>query len=225
MAIIQSGVSGSTLMTVDPARLAGRMSLQPYEQTGHYSLGTSTGTVATGTVANGAIFSMRWAPGTGALCLIDKITISVNQVAAFVTTGQAVAIAARIVRNTTAVGSGGTPITVPSNSQKYRTSMPTSGFTTGTSDIRVGTTGAVTAPSGGTSDTNVLAVIAGAGILTTAFVNIIPAGSVLIDCNNGRSPIILTNGDNLLIENNVLLANTGTYQAFINIEWSEATAY
>jgi len=225
MAIIQSGVSGSTLMTVDASRLSGRMSLQPYEQTGHYSVSAATGTIATATAANGQLFTMRWAPGTGALCLIDKITISVNQVAAFVTTGQAVGIAARILRGTTAVGSGGTQITVPSNSQKYRTSFATSGFTAGTSDIRVATTGAVTSASGGTLDTNPLAVIAGAGILTTAFVNIIPAGTVLIDSTNGRYPIVLTNTDVLVIENNILLSNTGTYQMFVNVEWSEAAAY
>jgi len=224
MAIIQSGVSGSTLMTVDASRLAGRMSLQPYEQTGHYSVSAATGTIATATAANGQLFTMRWAPGTGALCLIDKITISVNQVAAFVTTGQAVGIAARILRGTTAVGSGGTQITVPSNSQKYRTSFATSGFTAGTSDIRVATTGAVTSASGGTLDTNPLAVAAGAGS-TTAFVNVIPAMTTLVDSNNGRSPIILTNTDVLVIENNILLSNTVTYQMFVNVEWSEAAAY
>jgi len=224
MAIIQSGVSGSTLMTVDASRLAGRMSLQPYEQTGHYSVAAATGTIATATAANGQLFTMRWAPGTGALCLIDKITVSVNMVAAFVTTAQAIGIAARVLRGTTAVGSGGTQITVPSNSQKYRTSMPTSGFTAGTSDIRVATTGAVTSASGGTLDTNPLAVAAGAGS-TTAFVNVIPAMTTLVDSNNGRSPIILTNTDVLVIENNILLSNTGTYQMFVNVEWSEAAAY
>ena len=56
MAIIQSGVSGSTLMTVDPSRLAGRMSMQPYEQTGHYSVAGVTGTIATGTAANGQLW-------------------------------------------------------------------------------------------------------------------------------------------------------------------------
>lgn len=224
MAIIQSGVSGSTLMTVDPSRLAGRMSMQPYEQTGHYSVTGVTGTIATGTAANGQLFAMRWAPGTGALCLIDKITVSVNMVAAFVTTAQAIGIAARVIRGTTGVGSGGTQITVPSNSQKYRTSMPTSGFTAGTSDIRVATVGALTSASGGTSDTNPLAVAAGAGS-TTAFVNVIPAMTPLVNSDSGRSPIILTNTDVIVIENNILLANTGTYQLFVNVEWSEAAAY
>jgi len=224
MAIIQSGVSGSTLMTVDASRLAGRMSLQPYEQTGHYSVTAATGTIATATAANGQLFTMRWAPGTGALCLIDKITVSVNMVAAFVTTAQAIGIAARVLRGTTAVGSGGTQITVPSNSQKYRTSMPTSGFTAGTSDIRVATVGALTSASGGTLDTNPLAVAAGAGS-TTAFVNVIPAMTTLVDSTNGRYPIILTNTDVLVIENNILLSNTGTYQMFVNVEWSEAAAY
>jgi hypothetical protein len=225
MAIIQSGASGSTLMTVDASRLAGRMSLQPYEQTVHYSVTAATGTIATSTAANGQLFTMRWAPGTGALCLIDKITISVNQVAAFVTTGQAVGIAARILRGTTAVGSGGTQITVAGNSQKYRTSMATSGFTAGTSDIRVAGTSALTSASGGTLDTNPLAVVAGPGILTTAYVGIIPPGTVLTDSTNGRYPIVLTNTDVLVIENNVLLSNTGTYQLFVNVEWSEAASY
>lgn len=224
MAIIQSGASGSTLMTIDPTRLAARVSLQPYEQTGHYSLAAATGTIATGTAANGQLLTLRWAPGTGALCLIEKITVSVNMVAAFVTTAQAIGIASRVLRGTTAVGSGGTQITVPSNSQKYRTSMPTSGFATGTSDIRVATTGALTSPSGGTLDTNPLAIAAGAGSLT-AFVNVIPAMTPLLDSANGRSPIILTNGDALIIENNILLSNTGTYQAFINVEWSEAASF
>jgi hypothetical protein len=224
MAIIQSGVSGSTLMTVDASRLSGRMSLQPYEQTGHYSVTAATGTIATATAANGQLFTMRWAPGTGALCLIDKITVSVNMVAAFVTTAQAIGIAARVLRGTTAVGSGGTQITVPSNSQKYRTSMATSGFTAGTSDIRVATVGALTSASGGTLDTNPLAVAAGAGS-TTAFVNVIPAMTPLVDSNNGRYPIVLTNTDVLVIENNLLLSNTGTYQMFVNVEWSEAAAY
>lgn len=225
MAVIQSGALSTTILTVDPTRLAARTSLQPYEQTGHYSLAVATGTIATGTAAGAAMFTMRWAPGTGAICLIDKITVSINQVAAFVTTGQAVGLAARVSRGTTAVGSGGTPVTVPSNSQKYRTSMPTSGFATGTSDLRVATTGALTAPTGGTLDTNPLAIAAGPGILTTAFVGIVPPMTPLLDSTNGRSPLILTNGDSLLIENNILLANTGTYQAFINVEWSEAAAY
>ena len=140
------------------------------------------------------------------------------------TTAQAIGIAARIIRGTTGVGSGGTQITVPSNSQKDRTSMPTSGFTAGTSDVRVATVGALTSASGGTSDTNPLAVAAGAGSLT-AFVNVIPAMTPLVDSNNGRSPIILTNTDVIVIENNILLANTGTYQLFVNVEWSEAAAY
>jgi len=223
MAIIQSGVSGSTLMTVDPSRLAGRMSLQPYEQTGHYQLGAPTGTIATATAAGAQIFSMRWAPGTGAICLIDRITVNINLIAAFTTTGQPVGLGARIIRGTSANGSGGTQITVPSNSQKYRTSFATSGFTAGTSDIRISTTGALTTASGGTSDTNYLSIAMGAG--TTAISNVIPANSVLLDSTNGRYPLTLTNTDVLVIENMVTLANVGTYQAHINIEWSEAAAY
>ena len=63
MAIIQSGVSGSTLMTVDPTFAAARTSQRPIEQLGTYFYGGFTG-LYTGAGANTPIFSMRFVAGS-----------------------------------------------------------------------------------------------------------------------------------------------------------------
>jgi hypothetical protein len=225
MAIIQSGLSGTSLMTVDPTLTAARASLRPIEQLGTYQVGLLTGAL-TGVAAGGPIFSMRFVAGTAGtqaqLVVIQKITINYVLTTGF-TTAQQIGFNAFVARSFTASDSGGSATTLSGNNNKNRTSMPTSQISA-TGDMRIASTAALTAGTR-TLDTNAFYTTngwAGSTLLTTGA---IPLQQVDVYQNTGTEyPLILANNEGIVITNAVAMGATGVMTVAINVEWTESAS-
>ena len=223
MAIIQSGLSGTSLMTVDPTLTAARISPRPIEQLGTYQVGLLTCAI-TGVAAGGPLFSMRFVAGTvgtqAQIAIIQKITINYVLTTGF-TTAQQIGFNAFVARSFTASDSGGSSVTLSGNNNKNRTVMPTSQISV-TGDMRISSTAALTAGTR-TLDTNAFAVTngwAGSTLLTTG---VVPLQQVELYQNGGTEyPIILANNEGIVITNAVAMGATGVMTVAINIEWTES---
>ena len=223
MAIIQSGVSGSTLMTVDPTFAAGRFAQRPIEQLGTYLVGTATGAY-TGVGANTPLFSMRFVAGSAGqaqIAIIQRVTINFVLTTLF-TAAQQVAFGAYVARSFTGSDSGGTQIVMSGNNQKARTSMTTSQIATG-GDMRIASTAALTT---GTRTLDSLSFAyanawGGGALLTTS---IQPQQLTLYENFAGDSPIVLASNEGIVINNIVAFGAGGVATIVVNIEWVESAA-
>jgi hypothetical protein len=213
MALIQSGVD-STLLTVDPTFKAARVVIKPDELTGAFQLAVPTGAITT-IAANAPLFSFRWAPGTGALCVVKRISVGFVCTTAF-GTAQSMGFGAYVARSFSGSDSGQTAVVLTGNNNKYRTSLATSQVT----DARVSGTAAITVGTR-TLDANALGLtyfwVPGAGTSLTQ--------TDLISYDANDYPIVLANNEGIVINNLVLMGATGVGNAVINIEWFEANAY
>jgi hypothetical protein len=218
MAIIQSGAT-TDVMTVDPTFKAARTVIKPDEVTGYYQVSSYTGTLAATLAAGSPIFSMRYAPGGSTVCAIKRVNVSVIQNAAF-TASQQVAFNLYVARSFSASDSGGTAISITGNSNKMRSSpFATSGMT----DVRIASTGTLTAGTR-TLDTNPLATVSGWATIST------PAGLIIsptdiISHDIGDYPITLVSGEGIVLTNAILFPAAGTCVVQVNVEWFEASAY
>ena len=218
MAIIQSGVSGSTLMTVDPTYAAARATLRPIEQLNTYGVGGQTGQIAT-PAAGGYVFNMRFAAGSAGqaqYALIQRVQVSCNILGVAVTTSQEVALGLTILRNYTANETAGLALAVTGSNQKYRTSLPTSQLATN-GQIQMANTTAIT---GGTrtADAAPIAIVSntsGTAIGTTS----IPL-TTLYEWNGVSTPIVLANNEGFAIQNMIAWA-TGSVRFTVNVTWTE----
>lgn len=220
MAIIQSGASSTTLLTVDPTFVAARVSDHPPEILGAYSIGVTTGAVATPAAA-GTVFSFRWAPSVSTqLCMIRRVEVGAF-VATAVTTSQQVSLNMTVARQWTVNDTVGTAVAfTQTNSQKLRTAMPTSAFASG-GDIRVPTTAVNTAGTR-TLDTNALAYVngtTGTAVGTTVF-NLTP----IFQHQAGDYPLILATNEGFVLNNGPTAIATGALTYVINVEWMELAA-
>ena len=222
MAIIQSGSSSSTLLTVDPTYTAGRVTMRPVEQLGTYLYGGLTGAY-TGAGANTPVFSMRFVAGSAGsaqIAIIQRITINWVMTTGF-TTGQQIAFGGYVARSFTGSDSGGTTISLSGNNQKNRTSAQTSQIATG-GDMRISTTAALTVGTR-TLDSAAFGVTngwAGTTLLTTGTQ---PLQQVtLYEEFPGDTPLILQSNEGIVINNLVALGAAGVMSVAINIEWTES---
>jgi hypothetical protein len=221
MAIIQSGVSGSTLMTVDPTYAAARMSQRPIEQLGTYLVGASTGAY-TGAGANTPLFSMRFVAGSAGqaqVAIIQRITINFVLTTLF-TTAQQVAFAAFVARSFTGSDTGGTQIVVSGNNQKNRTSAQTSQIATA-GDIRISSTGALTAGTR-TLDSAAFSYTNGFGGGALSTISIQPQQLTLYENFSGDTPIVLASNEGIVINNIIPFGSGGVAGVAVNIEWTES---
>ena len=219
MAIIQSGASGTTLMTVDPTFTAARTSQRPIEQLGSYSVSLFTGayTVA---AANTPMFSMRFVAGSAGqaqIAIIQRISISIMPTTGF-TAAQQVSYGAYVARSFSAVDSGGAAATLTGNNNKLRTSMTTSQLAAN-GDMRISTTGALTAGTR-TLDSQAFAV-------TAAFVPVTlvaqPAQHlILYECFTGDTPLVLATQEGIVINNLTLMGAAGVLSIGVTVEWTES---
>jgi hypothetical protein len=217
MAIIQSGAD-STLLTVDPTFKAARVVVKPDELTGAYQVGTASGaltTVAAFTSTAGHVFAFRWAPGTGALCAIKRVSVGFVCTTAF-GSAQQMGFALYSARSYSGSHSGGTAVTLTGNNNKYRTSLTTTGAT----DVRIGSTTALTAGTH-TLDSQPL----GATYFWVAGVGTQLANTDLISYDATDYPLILANNEGFVIANTTLMGATGVGSLVVNVEWFEASAY
>lgn len=218
MAVIQSGALGTTLMTVDTTMAAARVSNRPPQILGAYQLAATSGAL-TGAAAGTAVYSLRWAPSTpNTLCMIRRINIGAALTTAF-TTAQSLQYSLQIARNWTVSDSGGTQVLFTNaNSNKMRTNMPPSGFSTG-GDIRIASTGALAA---GTRvlDTNAVSFAAGASQAVGA---VIPPTDLFYH-DAGDYPIIFAPNEGFIINNVQTMGATGVINLTVTVEWMEIDA-
>lgn len=219
MAIIQSGVSGTTLMTVDPTYTAGRITQRPVEQLGTYSVSLFTGayTVA---AANTPMYSMRFVAGSAGqaqIAMIQRIVLTIVPTVAF-TTAQQVSYGAYVARSFSAVDSGGTAATLTGNNNKLRTSMTTTQLAA-TGDMRISTTGTLTAGTR-TLDSQAFAV-ASAWVPSTLVAQ--PIQQVILYENfAGDQPLVLATQEGLIINNLILMGAAGVLSIGVTVEWTES---
>jgi hypothetical protein len=218
MALIQSGVSGSTLMTVDPTYTAARAALRPVEQLNTYGASAQSGQIAT-PAAGGYVFNMRFAAGSAGqaqYALIQKVQVSAAILGVAVTTSQEVALGLMMLRNYTANETAALAIAVTGSNGKYRTSLPTSQIATN-GQLQIANTTAIT---GGTrtADSAPISIVSstsGTAIGTTS----IPL-STLYEWNGVSTPIVLANNEGFAIQNMIAWA-TGSVRFTVNVTWTE----
>ena len=219
MAIIQSGVSGTTLMTVDPTYTAGRVTQRPVEQLGSYSVSLFTGayTVA---AANTPMFSMRFVAGSAGqaqIAMIQRIALVIVPTVAM-TTAQQVSYGAYVARSFSAVDSGGAAATLTGNNNKLRTSMTTTQLAA-TGDMRISTTGTLTAGTR-TLDSQAFAV-ASAWVPSTLVAQ--PIQQVILYENfAGDQPLVLATQEGIIINNLILMGAAGVLSIGVTVEWTES---
>lgn len=218
MAIIQSGASSTTLLTVDPTFVAARMSDHPPEILGAYSMGLTSGAL-TGVAAAGTVFSFRWAPATTTqLCMVRRVEIGFSTVTAF-GTAQPLQYSMQIARQWTASDTGGTAAAfTQTNTGKLRTSMPTSAFAGG-GQLMIANTGANTAGTR-TLDTQAIGFVQGA---STAIGTVLTA-TPIFQHQPGDYPLILANNEGFIINNVTLMGATGVINLTVTVEWMELAA-
>lgn len=219
MAIIQSGASSTTLLTVDPTFVAARVSDHPPEILGAYSMGLVSGLV-TGAAAGAVIYAFRWAPSTTTnLCMVRRVEVGFVTTTAF-TTAQGLAFSLQAARSFTAsYTTGGTQaLFTQTNTGKHRTNMPNSGFTTG-GQLYISTTGGIT---GGTNvpDTQVLGYATGAS--TGVGTGLTPAA--IFQHQAGDYPLIFANNEGFIINNVQAMGAGGVVNLYVNVEWMELAA-
>jgi hypothetical protein len=220
MAIIQSGATSTSLLTVDPTFTAARTSDHPPEVLGAYSIGVQTGAVAS-LAANGTLFSFRWSPSTSTqLCMVRRVEIGAY-VNGAVTTSQQLSVVMTVARSWTVNDSVGTSVLfTQTNSQKQRTSMPVSAFASG-GDIRVPTTAVNTAGTR-TLDTNAMAQVF--GTTGTAAGTTIFSVAPIFQHSPGDYPLIFAANEGFVINNGPTALATGSASFIINVEWMELNA-
>lgn len=214
MAIIES--TTGTVMSVDPAFGAARVSVRPPETTSWLSLGLQTGAlagVATGTT--GLIFSLRNASANP--IMVRRVGVGFITTTAF-TAAQMIGFGLIVGRNWSVADSGGSALTLTGNNAKHRSSM---GNLTSV-DARLSTTAALTSGTK-TLDGNTLGQAAGwsGGQGTT----IAPALSNLFGHDSEDYPIIIGQNEGISIQNLTAMGAGGVGVAIVNLEFAEMVAF
>ena len=214
MAVIQTPGS-STLASVSPGFKSLTTSIKPDDSAGAYQIGVRSGAM-TVVAANAPVFSFRFAPGTGQLCVVKRVTVSWVTTTGF-TAGQAMGFGLFYARNFLTSDSGGTAIApINNNNQQFRTKLDTAQVT----DLRIPTTGALTAGTR-TLDAQPLGAVnfwvpaVGTQLVTTEM--------LAYDVND--YPLVLANNEGFVIQNQILMGATGVGTLVVNVEWFEADSY
>ncbi len=221
---IQLQGNGGTIAEVDGAIFRSlRTTLRPtdYSTLGHYSLGVGTGVLPAALAANAEIFQFRWADATR-ICVINEVRISACVSTTYFAAGVPVQI--DLVKSTgwSAAGTGGTAIS-PAALLKKRTSMGSSLVASG--DIRVATTAALGTGTK-TLEGNALAMLMAPGPITASLNGqIVPPGTQLLSNLPGEEhPLVLAQNEGFSIRS-VAVPATGTWQATVQVDWTEVAAY
>lgn len=183
--------------------------------TGSYTKTLVSGTMAAGLAADAPIFSFRYT-GTGT-AVVKRIAISAADSGTAFTAGFGY-FNLFFARGFTASDTGGTAGTLTGNNGKLRTSFGT----TAVGDMRIGSTGTLTAGTR-TLDSSPIASLV-EGFIATAGTGITVGYENLWNAQNaGDYPIVLANNEGLVIQANV--PATGTWQFAVQIEWDEYSSY
>ena len=217
MAVIQSSTS-TAIATVDPTFRSMRTTIKPDEMVGAYHLAATSGLIAA-TAINSPLFSFRWAPGTGQLCVVKRVSISITTTTG-PTSAQQMSWGLFQARGSLTSDSGGTALApLVGNSNKQRTNLDSSQIT----DVRMASTGTLTAGTR-TLDANPLARINAWIGATTAGVGTTVPNTNLVSYNINDYPVVLQNNEGFVITN-TLASVVMVYRMTVNMEWFETDAY
>lgn len=175
-----------------------------------YSLAVASGAL-TLVAAAGPVWSCRWTSATH-VAVIKRMIVS-SVIATAFGTAQDLAYGLYFARSYTAVDSGGTAATLTTNNGKHDTNYPTMQM----ADIRISTTGAITAGTR-TLDAQALRLEGGTGAAALAVVNryVWDFGE-----DNGRQPLMLREQEGLVLANEVLMGASGVVTLRVTLEWAE----
>ena len=203
---------GTNELKIDASHGAARNSLRPDEALTWISVGATSG-LLTGAASTAPLFSLRNI-GTN-LLVIRRISVGFITTTAF-TTSQGLAFNLLAARSFTASDSGGTAIAITANQNKMRTSLATPTNL----DMRIATTGALTAGTR-TLDTVPFGVAGGAS--TGAGTAMSPQS--LLQHDAADYPLILVQNEGLVITNNFAMGAAGVINLHVNIEFAEMASY
>lgn len=214
MALFQSGVTTDSA-TIDPTFKSQRVVIKPDEALGSYQVSAATGAITT-LAANGPIFSFRYAPGLGQVCVIKRVSISFIATTGF-TAGQSMGFGMYVARSFIASDTVGTAIVVTGNNQKNITKQVTSGVV----DARISAAAVLTA---GTRTLDTQALGATQFYTGTAAGTLLP-NTNLVSYNANDYPLVLQNNEGFVITNQILMGAGGVGNAVVNVEWFETTSF
>ena len=221
------GPNGAEVAQVDPTTGALRASLRPIDWTpgvngvigGHYRISTMTGTMAAGIASLAQVFQVRWADPVK-MFLLERLTVQCSTGTGFAATTLGCPLQLIVGHGSTANGSGGTALAPNSVSNKMRPVMASTAFAPA-GEIRVATTGALTAATSQTLEAAGIGICMGAPNATLA-------QSAPMDLFNmvdeGSHPLVLQSGDTLAVRTYTPAA-TGTWFATFTMEWIETVNY
>lgn len=187
-----------------------------YGSLGSYRKSLISGTMAAGLAGNSEIFQFRWTDVTR-LCIIQKVLLDGLGGSATAFTAGFAKVDLVPARSWTAAGSGGTAGTITGNNGKMRTAMGT----TLVGDIRIASTGALTAGTK-TLDTDAIGQFTftiGTGT-SIQYANNIP---LLGEDIGPTPPLVLASNEGFVVRATV--PATGTWHFGITVVWTELTAY
>lgn len=184
----------------------------PYKQCperADYSLTLQSGAL-TVVAANDPIWSVQWT-ATEHICVVKRIAISVGVTTAY-GTAQNTRYGLYFARSYTVADSGGTAATLTTNNGKKDTSYPITQIT----DMRIGTTGALTAGTR-TLDAQPLdsAQFGTSALALASFVEWHYGATA------SRQELILRQNEGLVINNLLLMGATGVLMVHVTMEWAE----
>lgn len=183
--------------------------------------GLLTGVAAASATA-GHLFAVQWAPASKEkiqTCVLQRLRARFVTITGY-TAAQEIGIDVVVARAFTVAGSGGTALTLTTNNAKKRTAFPTSLM----ADMRIGTTGALTAGTQ-TLDAQPLAQGVGSELAAAATVQKGVAELYLSTEDLDRYPVVLMPQEGLIVRNTIAQGAAGTGRLVVEMDWLEVQRY
>jgi hypothetical protein len=177
--------------------------------------------VAAGTASAGHLFAFRWAPASSLpkFAVISRLRARLFTIAGF-TAAQEFGMDLSVLRSYSAAHTGGTGQTLTGDNAKKRQVFPT----TAANDIRIGTTGALTAGTH-TFDAQPIAQSAYAELAAAATVAKGVQELYVSTEDLDRYPLVLAANEGLCIRNTVAMGAGGTARLVVELDWLETSRY
>jgi hypothetical protein len=200
---------------------------------GAYRIAVASGLV-TGLSAGDPIFSLRWAPALPtsnprqlSTFVLERMRVKWRAITDF-TAAQEAGVDIFVARAFTASDSGGTAATLTTNNAKKRTSFPTTLVT----DMRISTTGALTAGTR-TLDAQPIASGVYSDLANAATVQKGGVDVEVLDQDQDRFPLVLgpttATGaraqEGIVVTNRVAMGAGGTARVIVELDWLELQRY
>jgi hypothetical protein len=218
---IQIQGNGGTVAEVDGSTFRSiRTRSVPIDQgaLGHYRLSTIIPLVVT-QAANGTLFGWRWGDATR-FAAITKLRLSALQTAAATATIFP-SFQAFIARAYTASETGGTAITLTTNSMKKRTNMGTTLVT----DIRKSSIAAGLTVGTRTLDADPFMELPTQQTITTPN-NVMYEKELEIDMGHGNHPYVFAQNEGFIIRGpTTVFGAAGTMNLIVDVSWAEVTSF